>query len=33
MRGKIVTKPIIVIANEEFEFLIKDNYWDYNKIE
>lgn len=33
MRSKIVIKPVIVSANENFEFLIKDKYWDYNKIE
>lgn len=33
MRWKIVTKPLIVLANDDFEFLIRDKYWDYNKIE
>lgn len=33
MRSKMVSKPIIVEADENFEFLIKDKYWDYNKIE
>ncbi len=33
MRAKVVTRVIVVCADEKFEYLINDKYWNYNKFE